>query len=149
MTPLDKKLQLILKTYPYICQNKNKGLEIKIEDLIKINGMGELTSRLFKDNLIKFYDFYEDLGFKFKFKNIEIVKNGIFKDIYFVFTGFRNDEIENYIKENGGEIESNITNKTNYLIIKDNDKITNKISKAIEKGVKIISKDEFISKYLK
>lgn len=143
-----KKLELILKTYPDICQNKKKGLEIKIEDLMKINGMGELTSQLFKDNLEKFYDFYEDLGFKFKKINVKITENkGIFLNVYFVFTGFRSDEIEKFIKDNGGEVETTITTKTNYLIMKDRNKITNKISKAIEKGVKIISKDDFILQY--
>jgi DNA ligase (NAD+) len=143
-----KKLELILKTYPDICQNKNKGLEIKIEDLMKINGMGELTSQLFKDNLNKFYEFYEDLGFKLKKINVKIIENnGIFKNVYFVFTGFRSDELEKFIKDNGGDVETNITSKTNYLIMKDRNKITNKIEKAIEKGVIIISKDDFIAKY--
>ena len=145
----EKKLELILKNYPDICQNKKKGLEIKIEDLMKINGMGELTSQLFKNNLEKFYDFYEDLGFKLKKINVNktIINKGIFENICFVFTGFRSDELEKFIKDNGGEVETNITSKTNYLIMKDRSKITNKISKAIEKGVKIISKDDFIAQH--
>jgi NAD-dependent DNA ligase len=144
-----KKLEIILKSFPEICQNKKKGLDIKIEDLMKINGMGELTSNLFKENLEKFYEFYDDLGFKLK-KVDEIkhvISNEIFKNVYFVFTGFRSDELEKYIKDNGGEVESNITNKTTYLIMKDMNKITGKITKAIDKGVKIISKDDFIKKY--
>jgi NAD-dependent DNA ligase len=116
---------------------------------MKINGMGLITSQLFKQNLEKFYDFYEDLGFNLndEITIIPIDKIGIFKDKYFVFTGFRSDEFEKFIKDNGGEIEKTITNKTNYLIMKDKDKITNKITKAIEKGVKIMSKDEFLQKY--
>ena len=144
----EKKLELILKNYPDICQNKKKGLEIKIEDLMKINGMGELTSQLFKNNLEKFYEFYEDLGFKLKKINVKtIVNKGIFLNVYFVFTGFRSDELEKFIKDNGGEVENSITSKTNYLIMKDRNKITNKIEKAIEKGVKIISKDDFIAQH--
>ena len=144
----EKKLELILKNYPDICQNKKKGLEIKIEDLMKINGMGELKSQLFKNNLEKFYDFYEDLGFKLKKINVKtIVNKGIFLNVYFVFTGFRSDELEKFIKDNGGEVENSITSKTNYLIMKDRNKITNKIEKAIEKGVKIISKDDFIAQH--
>jgi NAD-dependent DNA ligase len=144
----EKKLEIILKNYPDICQNKKKGLDIKIEDLMKINGMGELTSRLFKDNLEKFYDFYEDLGFKLKKINVKtIINKGIFENVYFVFTGFRSDELEKFIKDNGGDVESTITSKTNYLIMKDRSKITNKISKAMEKGVKIISKDDFMTEH--
>lgn len=144
----EKKLELILKNYPDICQNKKKGLDIKIEDLMKINGMGELTSQLFKDNLEKFYDFYEDIGFKLKKINVKtIVNKGIFENVYFVFTGFRSDELKKFIKDNGGDVESTITSKTNYLIMKDRSKITNKISKAMEKGVKIISKDDFMTEH--
>jgi len=145
----ERKLELILKSFPEICQNKKKGLNIKIDDLIKINGMGEITSQLFKNNLEKFYEFYEDLGFTFTNVNENkiIINDGIFKNTYFVFTGFRNDILEKYIKDNGGEVEKVITSKTNYLIIKEKDKITNKISKAIEKGIILITKDEFIKKY--
>ena len=111
--------------------------------------MGEITSQLFKNNLEKFYEFYEDLGFTFNNVNENkiIINDGIFKNTYFVFTGFRNDILEKYIKDNGGEVEKVITSKTNYLIIKEKDKITNKISKAIEKGIILITKDEFIKKY--
>ena len=144
----EKKLELILKNFPEICQNKKKGLDIKIEDLMKINGMGELTSQLFLDNLMKFYEFYDDLGFKLKKVDVIIKeKDGIFKNIYFVFTGFRSDEIEKFIKDNGGDVENNITSKTNFLIMKDRNKITNKIEKAVEKGVQLISKDDFVKKY--
>ena len=76
-----------------------------------------------------------------------IVNKGIFLNVYFVFTGFRSDELEKFIKDNGGEVENSITSKTNYLIMKDRNKITNKIEKAIEKGVKIISKDDFIAQH--
>lgn len=141
----EKKLDLIIKSFPYICENKKKALEINIEDLIKINGMGEISSKLFKENLIKFYDFYEDLDFELKENNIikqNIINNNIY-GYHFVFTGFRNIDYENYIKENGGVIDNSITNKTSYLVMKDKSKITNKIEKAIQKGIKIISKEEF------
>ena len=51
-------------------------MEITIEDLMKINGMGELRSQLFKDNLEKFYEFYENLGFKLvKIEKIKRLKD--------------------------------------------------------------------------
>lgn len=144
----ERQLEIVLKTYPDICQNKKKGMEITIEDLMKINGMGELRSQLFKDNLEKFYEFYENLGFKLvKIEKIKEIKEGIFKGEYFVFTGFRNDELEKFIKENGGEIDKSITLKSTYLIMKDKKKMTNKIEKAIEKGLKIIEKEEFMKKF--
>ena len=63
---------------------------------------------------------------------------------HFVFTGFRNKDYENYIKKNKGIIDSNIVKATNYLIIKDRTKITVKIKAAEEKGIKIITEEEFL-----
>ncbi len=145
----ENKLKLILKTYPFICNDKKKGLELKTEDLMKINGMGEITSKLFKDNLKNFYEFYEDLEFKLEKivdKKMEILVKNIDKNIKsnsFVFTGFRNDEFEKYIIDNGGEVEKTITKKTTHLIMKDKNKITNKIQKAQENGVILMTKEEF------
>jgi len=143
----ESKLKLILKTYPFICSDKKKGLELKTMDLMKINGMGELTSNLFIENLRKFYDFYDELGFKIeKVDEIEIPEKKMNKKIkgnIFVFTGFRNDELEKYINDNGGEVEKTITKKTTHLIMKDRTKITNKIEKAEENGIMILTKEEF------
>jgi len=142
------KLNLILNTYPFICSDINKGLELKLEDLLKIEGMGEITSNIFLENIKKFYDFYEELGFKLNKKvinkSINNKKNNKFiEGNYFVFTGFRNDDFQKFIIDNGGFIENSITTKTTHLIIKDNSKITNKIKKAMEKGIILLTKDEF------
>lgn len=146
----ESKLKLILKTYPFICNDKKKGLELKVEDLMKINGMGEITSNLFKDNLRKFYEFYEELEFELKEvveKKVEKPVKNMNKNIKgnsFVFTGFRSEEMEKFIIENGGEVEKNITKKTTHLIIRDiHSKINVKVKKAEEKGVKILLKVEF------
>lgn len=212
----EKKLELIFTKYPFICIDKKRALELTIEDLKQISGMGDITSKQFIDNLNKFFEFYEELGFKedkeenffegkyFLFidiknkdyndiiiknngfiekeitkntnyiiiknyeklttekinsikekgikiitedefiKNITIdIKYTFFQDKYFVFTGFRNKEYEDIIKSNGGFINDGITKNTNYLVIKNYDKITEKIKKAKEKGIEIITEDEF------
>jgi NAD-dependent DNA ligase len=142
----EKKLKMIINKYPIICYNKRKGLEITKEDLMKINGMGEITARQFIENLKKFYDFYEELGFSFEEKEKEKEKEKINKLIqgkHFAFSGFRNKEYEIYIKANNGEIDNSITKETNYLIVKDKKNITGKIEKAMQKGVIIISIEDF------
>lgn len=145
----EKKLELILNHYPFICMNKKKALEITVEDLMKVNGMGEITSKQFIENLMKFYDFYEELGMKLEKEQKEEPKekpktiNEKIKDNHFTFSGFRNKDFENYIKLNEGFIDNTITSKTNYLIVKDPAKTTNKIENAIKKGVKLISIEQF------
>jgi len=146
----EKKLEMIYAKYPYICEDKMKGMKLKEEEIKEIAGMGELSSKQFIDNLNKFYKFYEDMGFKLEKKedkektkedkkgyNDKIVGN------YYVFTGFRSEEIKKYIRDNKGYVDDNIMKRTTHLIVKDKTKITDKIIKAEEKGIKIIAKDEF------
>ena len=145
----EKKLQLILNKFPYICYDKNEALKITKDDLKEINGMGDISSQQFIDNLLKFYNFIDELGFKLeKLKEKEKKININFDNIHFVFSGFRNKDYENVIKNNNGYIDDNINKQTNYLIVKDKEKITGKIKIAIEKGIKILNEEEFKMLYL-
>jgi len=141
----EKKLELIIKKYPYICNDKKRGLNLKIEEIKEIQGMGEINSNLFIENLYKFYDFMEELGIKINYEEIKEnkIENNFLNEKQFVFSGFRNKEYEEIIKKNNGIVNETITKTTNYLVIKDESKITEKIKKAIEKGIKVITKEEF------
>ena len=66
-----------------------------------------------------------------------------------VFTGFRDNELEKFIKLNGGSIKTSISSNIDYLIIKDLDTTSSKIKKAKELNVKIITKEEFENKFKK
>jgi len=144
----EKKLELILNKYPYICSNKDKALKLTIDEIKLVDGMGEITSKQFIENIHKFYNFYEELGMKLEKKEIEKKENNIkinnkIENKHFVFTGFRNKEFEDYIKINNGIIDKTITKNTNYLIIKDKTKITVKVKDAMDKGIIIISIKDF------
>lgn len=145
-----KKLDLILSKFPFICTDKLKAKKLTVLEIKSINGMGDVGAQQFIENLNKFYEFYEDLGMDIKEPNI-IEKNEKMKinkkleNKHFVFTGFRNKNFEKEIKDNNGYIDSNITKTTNYLVIKDKTKITEKVKKAEEKGIVIITEEEFKS----
>lgn len=77
-----------------------------------------------------------------------------FQNEVIVFTGFRNKGWERLIEDNGGKVASSLSSKTTLLVsynsININDpKLSSKIKQAIEKGIKIISKDEFERKFIK
>ena len=101
-------------------------------------------SKQFVENLPKFYNFYEEIGFKLEKKEeIDIKINKNFEGKHFVFSGFRNKEYEKYIKKNNREVDNSIKKETNYLVVKDKSQITGKIEKAMEKGIKIIDINDF------
>ena len=139
----EKKLKLIFNKYPYICNNQEEALKLTINDIKKINGFGEISAKLFIDNLYKFYEFYNSLNININDKNDKNDKNKIY-----VFSGFRNKELEKEIIENGGEISSSVSKKITALIVKDYDKDkdsgTTKIKNAIKFNIPIILYDDFI-----
>lgn len=137
------KIKSIYDKYPFIFSNRKKALNLNTEDLILINGISNITSKLFIDNLPLFYNFYDDLNIKCI--DIEIKKDivdNFFKDKKFVFSGFRNKELEKKIIDNGGILTNTITKNTNYLIVKDINEETVKIKQAKEKKIQIISIDD-------
>lgn len=147
----ERKLKLIFNKYPYICNSQEEGLKLTIEDIKKINGFGEISAKLFIDNLYKFYEFYNSLNIRIKDNkndNKNDKKISKYKDKIYVFSGFRNKELEKNIIENDGEISSSVSKKTTALIVKDYDKDkdsrTTKIKNAIKFNIPIILYDDFI-----
>jgi len=148
-----KKIKMITDVHPSILvdnpENREKSLKISIEDLMKVEGIAEISAKLFIENLPRFYEFYDSLGVKCKIieekseiKSDEIEKSNI-KDKKFIFTGFRNKDYEKVIIENGGKIVTSISKSTHYLIVKDKSEKSSKIDKAKELGVKILDIPEF------
>jgi NAD-dependent DNA ligase len=143
----EKKLTLILNKYPFICNNQKKALEIKKEDIITINGMGEKTSSLFITNLNEFYKFYNSLNIVPVIETkIEkpITINNKYKNNIYVFSKIRDHDLEKEIKANGGTIASAVSHKTTLLIVKSYDDDTVKVKTARELNIPIITYDEFI-----
>jgi NAD-dependent DNA ligase len=62
-----------------------------------------------------------------------------------VFTGFRNKQLEAYITDNKGNIQTGISSTTNLLVAKDVNENSSKIKKAVDKGIDIMDVDSFIS----
>lgn len=143
----EKKLKLITDKYPFIINNKKKGLELTINDIIAIKGVAEITAKQFIKNLPKFYEFIEELKIKCDMsenKEEKLINNklDIFKDKKIVFSGFRNKDYEAILISSGAKIITTISKTTDYLIVKDNDETSSKINKAREQGTIIISKNE-------
>jgi DNA ligase (NAD+) len=64
-------------------------------------------------------------------------------------TGFRDKDLSDIIEKQSGKIASSVSKNTDYVIVKDQsviDNPTEKIKKAIELGIKIITKYNFMKK---
>jgi DNA 3'-phosphatase len=153
-----KKIKLITDSYPSILlhDKKNRKLtaELTVSDLLGIDGIAETSAKLFLMNLPKFYDFYDNLGIKCKGADAAdaaeaaakqpIIQNTNILGKSFVFTGFRDKDLEAYITGMGGFIKTAVSKNTDYLVVADLNDNSGKVEKARSLGVNIILRDDSI-----
>lgn len=147
----EKKLNLIIQKYPYICSNQEEALKLKNADLLMINGMGDITASLFISNLKSFYEFYNSLKIDIDIKTetetepkIDTKIENKYKDNIYVFSGIRDKNLEKIITSSGGIISSTVSKKTTLVIVKSYDEETVKVKNAKLFNIPIIIYDEFI-----
>ena len=141
-----EKIKLILNEYPDLLSDYiNWSKEEFINKIIKIKGWDIKTAKLFVDNYKNFIKFYNEI--KDYIKIIISVKNntlliGKLINKKIVLSGFRDKKLQEIISNEGGVITNTISNKTDYLIIKEN-YLSEKIKKAKELNIKILTINEF------
>ena len=160
----EKKLNLVFDVYPFICSDQEKTLKLTVDDLKKINGLGELSATLIISNLKTFLDFYNSLnidngngngndndndndndnGNGNDNDNDNGNDNDKYKDNIYVFTGIRDKNLEKIIIANGGKIANIVNKKTTLLIVKDYNDNTVKVKTARSLNIPIITYDDFI-----
>lgn len=145
-----KKMKLITKTFKPkdILDNK-----IEIKDLIKIDGMGDISANEFIKYLpefLKWLSIHSSLKINLT-NNNETSKQPTNQHLFikgnkFCFTGFRDKDLQDFVELNGGNVVSTVSKSTNYIIAKDINENSSKIEKGNELNIKIISLSEFKSK---
>lgn len=127
-----------------------KILNVTEDELLKIDGIGEITAK----EIVKYFsenaDMVRELAKEMKFKEAEKVDTSSpIAGKTFVITGdvkhFKNrKELQAKIESLGGKVSGSVSAKTNYLINNDITSNSGKNKKAKELNVPIISEDEFI-----
>lgn len=152
-----RKITVIVNKYPNIMNEKWTEKELK-DKVLELNGFDEITASQFVDHFNSFKKFFNDLekittiniGHLKVAKTKAIPTGKLFENQKIVFTGFRNKELENLIKNNGGQISENVSKNTSLLVYAENEKdVSSKYLKAKELKITLISQDEFIKKYVK
>jgi DNA ligase (NAD+) len=134
----ERKFELLLDEVPNLLTFEGDEL---FEKIVEVKGFSDITAQKIVDNMSVFLKFLSTLNPYIKFKKI-VKKEKI--DLRVVFTGFRNKELEEAIKEKGGEILSGVSKKTTHLLVADKDENTTKIKKAKELGIPILLEEEFL-----
>lgn len=148
-----ERAKMILEVYPNILtDHKNWSKDEFIQKISDIPQFEDKTSRLFVGNFPKFLKFYNEIDKYISIRKVNqsksskvTKKNSFFVDKTFVFTGFRDSELKQKIIENGGSVKDSLNSKTDYLVVKDADSGSSKLTKAKELGVKIVTLDSLNS----
>ncbi|GAB6450662.1 NAD-dependent DNA ligase LigA [Bacillus cereus] len=128
--------------------------EATFEEIQSIDGFGDKVSQ----NVVDFFhneenqkelEIFRSLGIEFESKE-EAPKEGLkYSGLTFVITGtltklnMSRNEVAAYIVENGGEVDKDITQRTDYLVI--GEKAGSKKAKAEKKNIKILTEEELMN----
>ena len=151
----EKRLELIMESYPNVLLSKETDSQ-KIEKIITIKGMAVKTAEAFVERISDFIQFIKESGLVKKLLNQkETVEKKTFDtshplfDKSIVITGFRDKELEIYLKNVGAKVGSSVSKNTYLVIVKDAyTEDTGKIIDAKKLGITIMSHCDFKTKYL-
>ena len=132
----EKKLGL-LEDY----DQKNK--KPQLENLLEIDGIQEKTANAYLEGFDKFWIWLEKTPITIK---KIIIKQSPFTGKNFVFTGFRDKELENQIIELGAKTKSFISKNIDIVICKNKNATNGKLQKAKKLEIPIFSLKEFLKK---
>ena len=121
-----------------------------IEELLLIDGMGEIMARNILDADLSDYSCIEgDYGFKQEYQQAEKLGNAL-EGITVIFTGtsyrFKRDEIKTFFTGHGAKYVGSVSRKVDYVVIGEAPG-QNKLDKARQLGVEVIAERDFYAKF--
>jgi NAD-dependent DNA ligase len=157
----ERKIIKILEKIPYV----KEYIEDETMQLDKIILIRELadngfhkSGQAFIDSIETYKEYYQQMKDFFNLDEIVFEEDElemlVFEDEKsnmekenIVFSGFRDKELEKKMEKKGHVISKDITKKVTLLVVKDLESGSTKIEKAKSYGIKIVSLEEFQSKY--
>ena len=117
-----------------------------MNEICSIEGFSDISARNYLDGIGEFNYFLEDLGDLVRIKKTEMIEPSSDELVgkSFVFSGYRDKEVENNIKNLGGEIKSGISKNVTHLVVKDKQSGSSKIVKAEKLGIDILDVNELM-----
>lgn len=151
----EKKLAPIMNTFPDILTSSESN-ESKIAKLQTIQGIGKENARSFVANIGAFMQFLKDVQLESKLqqkrsspspKKSANTSHPLYNQKV-VMTKVRDAEIIAALKNNGGELVDNVKKGVLAVITKNTQDVSNKIIKAKEMNIPIMSVEEFKKTYM-
>lgn len=142
-----KKVITLMNDIPDLLSGEKKEMKDRI---LKVEGFSDITTQKVYENIdvaIEFVDAISKLNFISFTEQTRVSDDLVGRK--FVFSGFRNKELEQNIIDRGGNISSSVSKKTSGIIVENKNKNqSSKVKKAIEFSIPVYTKEEFITKFI-
>lgn len=139
------------KAITKVFDEADKCIKASIDDLLKIDGVGEVLADAFVEHfkIEKNTDELKDIIKEVVLEASNNNESDTLKGLKFVITGslekFENrSELKNYIESLGGSTANSVSSNTDYLISNDSSSESEKSRKAASLGIPVLSEEEFI-----
>lgn len=149
----EKKIELIMEAYPSVLLS-NESNSQKVAKISAIKGMAFKTAEAFVEKIPEFINFMKAAGLIKKLSDQEMNVKKVFDQSHplfgksIVMTGFRDENLQNLLKDIGAKMGSSVSSKTFVVLVKDKDDDTGKTLEAKKLGIPLMTPDEFKQKYL-
>ena len=142
-----------MESYPSVLLS-NESDSQKVAKISAIKGMAFKTAEAFVEKIPEFINFMKAAGLIKKLDQEMNVEKKVFDQFHplfgksIVMTGFRDENLQNLLKEVGAKIGSSVSSKTFVVLVKDKDDDTGKTLEAKKLGILLMTPEEFKQKYL-
>ena len=110
--------------------------------IVSVDGFEEKTARKIQAGYEEFMCFLGNISPYISIQEYEAPKQGTLSGKVFVFTGFRDANLEKAIENVGGKMGSSVSSKTHYVVTTDPTGSSGKLDKARSLGIPVIGVDE-------
>ena len=139
-----KRLLSLLIDIPDILDYNKDKLKDRI---LNIEGFSDIMADKIVSNIDNANIFYNEIKKYSTFEDINRISN-VLVGKKFVFSGFRDKNLEKILENKGGKVVSSVSKNTTCIIVSDeNYKHTSKIKSAVKLNIKIYTKEEFKNRY--
>ena len=143
------KIDLIMQSYPNVLLSKETNSQ-KIAKITAIKGMATKSAEAFVERIPEFINFIKEAGLV---KKLALEKKAVDQSHplfgkSIVMTGFRDNALQEALKDIGVKIGTSVSSKTFVVLVKDKEEDTGKANEARKLGVSLMTPQEFTNKYL-
>lgn len=144
-----KKITTLFNEIPNLLEiYKNMSQKQLLDMILKVEGFSDKTAIKIVKNISWADKFIEAMKHFGTFEEKQVVNDSL-KGIKVVFSGFRDKNLEEDVVARGGKVMTSVSRNTNILVVSSNSKNpTGKVKKAMDLGVKVLEKQEFIDAYI-